>query len=115
MMLVCAGSVIPSVQAQTNLMAFYAAGTNGTAPDPVALGWTKGGGAGGTFGGVSPDGAFGVNAWNIDDNTGSAIGANYRTNFTAAQHAALGSNAWEFRATLRLVSGYAGSESIQLQ
>ena len=107
--------VSPTVHAQTNLIALYDAGTNGAAPDPVTLAWTKGGGAGGTIGGVSPDGAFSVNAWNINDNTGSAIGANYRTNFSAAQHSTIGSNAWEFRASLRLVNGYAGIESIHLQ
>lgn len=104
-----------AVHAQTNLLALYDAGTNGVAPDPVALSWTKGSGAGGTFGGVSPDGAFGVNAWNINDNAGGAIGANYRTNFPAAQHSAIGSNAWELRTTLRLVNGYTGIESIHLQ
>ena len=97
------------------LLAAYDAGTNGLAPDPVALGWTKGGGAGGTVAAVSPDGAFGVNAWDINDNTASAIGANYRTNFTAAQYASATSNGWDFRAHLRLTNGYSGLESIHLQ
>ena len=97
------------------LLAAYDAGTNGLAPDPVALGWTKGGGAGGTVAAVSQDGAFGVNAWDINDNTASAIGANYRTNFPAAQHASATSNGWDFRAHLRLTNGYSHLESIHLQ
>jgi sialate O-acetylesterase len=107
------GSVLARAQSNAPL-ASYDAGTNGPAPDPVSLGWIKGGGSGGNFGPVSPDGAFGVNAWTINDNTGSAIGANYRSNFTAAQFAAATSNGWDFRATLRMTNGYSGVESIHL-
>ena len=86
-----------AASAQTNIVALYDAGINGVAPDPVTLGWTKSG-TGGTVGGVSPDGAFGLNAWMVNDNTSGAIGQAYSTNFTVAQHAAATTNGWEFRA-----------------
>ncbi|MSU59001.1 MAG: hypothetical protein EXS35_12690 [Pedosphaera sp.] len=73
--------------AQTNTLVSYYAGTNGVAPDPISVGWTKSG-TGGTVGGISPDGAFGLNAWNVNDNTTGAIGQAYNTNLTAAQRIA---------------------------
>lgn len=100
--------------AQTNIVTFYDAGTNGVAPDPVSVGWTKSG-TGGTVGGVSPDGPFGVNAWNVNDNTTSAIGQAYNTNLTAAQHAAATTNGWEYRVKLRMTNGYSAGGSMYLQ
>jgi lysophospholipase L1-like esterase len=96
------------------MLVSYYTGTNGVAPDPVSLGWTKSG-TGGTVGGVSPDGATGLNAWNVNDNTTGAIGQAYNTNLTAAQHAIVTTNGWEFRVKLRMTNGYSAGGSMYLQ
>jgi len=106
--------LVGAAQAQTNILVTYDAGTNGSAPDPQTLGWTRSG-SGGTDSGVSPDSAFGVNAWNVNDALSTAIGFTYSTNLSAAQTAAATTNGWEFRAKLRMVAGYSGTESIYLQ
>lgn len=106
--------LIGIASAQTNTLVSYFAGTNGIAPDPVSVGWTKSG-TGGTVGGISPDGAFGLNAWNVNDNTTSAIGQAYNTNLSAAQHAIATTNGWEFRVKLRMTNGYSAGGSMYLQ
>jgi len=102
------------VCAQTNAIALYDAGADAAAPDPATVGWTRSG-TGGTVGGLSPDGASGLNAWTVNDNTSAAIGQAYSTNLDAAHHAAAATNGWEFLAKLRMTNGYTGGSSIYLQ
>jgi len=51
----------------------------------------------------------GLNAWNITDNNGSAVGPSYVVNLTSDQQAALATNAWRYRVTTRMVHDLEGS------
>lgn len=50
----------------------------------------------------------GVNAWNITDSNGSAVGPSYVFNLTPEQQAALATNAWRYRVTTRMVHDLGG-------
>ena len=82
------------------------AGNPATAPDPTTQGWTlNDGGAGNTvLTDVSPDGATGLNAWQVDDSfTDGGSRADYRLLFTPEELQAAASQGWEYSTTMRML------------
>ncbi len=55
------------------------------------------------------NGGPGLNAWNILDATGTAVGPSYQVSLVATQHAALLTNSWRLRVNARLVHDLEGS------
>jgi hypothetical protein len=96
--------------ATAQVLASYDAGTAGnpgTAPDPTTQGWglVYPLGTGVTLTDLSPDGATGLNAWQIAD-AGSQTGerAHYEQFFSAQQISDAYTNGWEVEFTMRVIS-----------